>query len=222
MTFCNVLMTVRERQCLDRPGCIVARVRRGLLARAAKFLRTFPVRARNLPLVMALPLATVTLAPDPGGGDADPAQEAQQPPSGQEAQTAPRQVHPEARDAIAMIRSPFCPGQMLEVCPSRDAAILRDSLDQMAGRGLPADSMVELVVAAYGEEYRALPKRSGTGLLAWVVPPAALVVGLGLVVFALRRLKGPAPTGDGEGLTDEERERLAAALAELEEMEEGE
>ena len=106
-------------------------------------------------------------------------------------ETAPHQVHPEAREAIAKIRSPFCPGQMLEVCPSSDAAVLRDSLDQMAARGLPADSMVELVVKAYGEEYRALPKRSGAGLLAWVMPPAALIVGLGLVVLALRRLKGP-------------------------------
>ena len=222
MTFCKVLTTVRERRRRGRPGCIAARMRHGLPARCAGFLWTFPVRARHLPVVLALPLASVTPAPDRNGGNADPAQEAQEPPAGQEAQTPPRQVHPEALDAIARIRSPFCPGQMLEVCPSRDAAVLRDSLDQMAARGLPADSMVELVVAAYGEEYRALPKRSGTGLLAWVVPPAALVVGLGLVVLALRRLKGSAPTGDGGGLTEEEKARLDAALAELEEMEESE
>ena len=164
-----------------------------------------------LAVFVALPLAMTLLA----GALAA----AQNPPSGQEPRTPPHEIHPEAREAIAKIRSPFCPGQMLEICPSREAEILRDSLDQMASRGLPADSLVELVVALHGEEYRALPKRTGTGLLAWVMPPAALIVGLGLVVLALRRLKGPDPAGDGEGLTEEERDRLDAALAELEETE---
>ena len=212
---------------------------RGLVPRAVRLIRRCRVPARHLPSVIALPLAAATLAPSHDGRDPFTGQEAGGrvgleaggpfagreplvPPPAQEPQAPPREVHPEAREAIAKIRSPFCPGQMLEVCPSSDAAVLRDSLDQMAARGLPADSMVELVVKAYGEEYRALPKRSGAGLLAWVMPPAALIVGLGLVVLALRRLKGPGPGRDGEALTDEDRDRLDAALAELEEMEENE
>ena len=140
-------------------------------------------------------------------------------------ETAPHQVHPEAREAIGKIRSPYCPGQMLEVCPSREAAVLRDSIDLMAQSGLPADSLVELVIAAHGEEYRALPKRTGAGLLAWVMPPLALLMGLAVVVLVLRRLRGdPAAAGaDGSlagGISEEERERLDAALAELEAMEE--
>ena len=161
-------------------------------------------------LVVMLPLAATPSA-DPLAG--------QEPPESQEPQEPPRQLHPEARDAISKIRSPYCPGQMLEACPSLDARILRDSLDRMAWRGLPADSLVELVVAAHGEEYRALPKRTGTGLLAWVMPPAALIAGLGLVVLALRRLKGPDPGGAGTELSEEDRDRIAAALAELEELE---
>lgn len=139
-------------------------------------------------------------------------------------ETVPHQVHPEAREAIGKIRSPYCPGQMLEVCPSWQAAELRDSIDQLAREeGLSADSLVELVIAAHGEEYRALPKGSGTGLLAWVMPPAALLMGLAVVVVVLRRLRGTA-AGAGEGLagdiSEEDRERLDAALAELEAMEE--
>lgn len=138
-------------------------------------------------------------------------------------ETAPHQVHPEAREAIAKIRSPYCPGQMLEVCPSWQAAELRDSIDQMARDGLSADSLVELVVAAHGEEYRALPKRTGTGLLAWVMPPAVLLMGLAVVVVVLRRLRETAAgVGDGSAgdISEEDRERLDAALAELEAMEE--
>lgn len=132
-----------------------------------------------------------------------------------------RALHPEAREAISKLRSPFCPGLMLEVCPSLDAQLLRDSLDAQARDGTSADSLVERMVAAYGEEYRAFPKRTGTGLLAWAVPPAGLLAGLGLVVVALRRLRGSAQArAAGEGLTSEEEARLAAAMAEFDAMEE--
>ena len=144
-----------------------------------------------------------------------------------------RALHPEAREAISKLRSPFCPGLMLEVCPSLDAQLLRDSLDAQARQGTSADSLVERMVAAYGEEYRAFPKRTGAGLLAWAVPPAGLLAGLGLAVVALRRLRGSARAGDrgagagegadegtGEGLTSEEEARLAAAMAEFDAMEE--
>ncbi len=162
-----------------------------------------------LPSMVAAALGAALAAPAVDG-----------PASAQE--TAPHQVHPEAREAIAKIRSPYCPGQMLEVCPSWQAAELRDSIDQMARDGLPADSLVELVVAAHGEEYRALPKRTGTGLLAWVMPPAALLMGLAVVVVVLRRLRGGAVAGEGTAgdISEEDRERLDAALAELEAMEE--
>ena len=112
---------------------------------------------------------------------------------------------------------------MLEVCPSRKAEALRDSIQMFAEEGVGADSLVEWMIASHGEEYRAFPKRTGAGLLAWAVPPVALLVGLGLVVVALRRLKGPGAAAEAvAGLTDEERDRLDAALEQLEEMEEAE
>ena len=139
-----------------------------------------------------------------------------------EAASVAEELHPEANEAISKLRSPFCPGFMLEVCTSGDAEVLRDSLQAGALGGMSADSLVEWMIAMYGEEYRALPEASGSGLLAWLAPPVALLLGLGLVVVALRRLKGPVPaavSGD-ETITEDERDRLDAALAQLEEMEE--
>ena len=112
---------------------------------------------------------------------------------------------------------------MLEVCPSFEAEALRDSIQMGAVQGLSADSLVEWMIAGHGEEYRAFPKRSGAGLLAWVAPPFALLMGLGLVVIVLRRLRGRVPAAAGAGgLTDDERARLDEALAELEAMEDAE
>jgi len=131
-----------------------------------------------------------------------------------------RTLHPEAEEAISRVRSPFCPGLMLEVCPSASAQALRDSLDAQAEAGLPSDSLVEMVIASYGEEYRAVPKASGAGLLAWVMPPVALVVGLGLVALALRRLRAPTGSPSAADLSDEEQERVRQALADFEQVEE--
>lgn len=136
----------------------------------------------------------------------------------------PRRLHPEAREAISKLLSPFCPGFMLEVCPTASAEALRDSLDALARTGVSADSLVELMLARHGEEYRAFPRRSGTGLLAWAAPPAALVLGLGVVLVVLRRMRLAAAGEDARagaaGISDSERQRLEAALAELEAEEE--
>lgn len=131
----------------------------------------------------------------------------------------PVPLHPEAEEAIARLRSPWCPGFMLEVCPSPQAAELRDTLRMMAQEGIGADSLVEWTLARYGEEWRALPEARGTGLLAWLIPPAMLILGAGIVVVVLRRLRkgseGYRP-GEAPELSEEDERRLQEALDELE------
>ena len=169
-----------------------------------------PGAGRWFGLLLALPAAACGSDLPPGAAEL----------SSREAGSVAEALHPEASEAISRLRSPFCPA-MLEVCTSGDAEVLRDSLQAWALAGMSADSLVEWMIATYGEEYRALPEASGSGLLAWVVPPMAMLLGLGLVVIALKRLVGPARAVAGnEAITDDERKRLDAALAELEEMEE--
>ncbi|HEU0298366.1 MAG TPA: cytochrome c-type biogenesis protein CcmH [Longimicrobium sp.] len=127
--------------------------------------------------------------------------------------------------AIARLRSPYCPGLMLEVCPSTQAEMLRDSIRTMAAQGRSADAIVEDVLARHGEEWRAVPRRTGAGLWAWLIPPFALALG---GVFLWGRLKAMRGEGrvyaaaPGQGVSDDERARLNAALAEFERAEEDE
>ncbi len=64
----------------------------------------------------------------------------------------PIQPHPAADEAIARIKSPYCPGQMLEVCSSYTGALLRDSIQEMARAGWSTDELVDWVLANHGEE----------------------------------------------------------------------
>ncbi|CAN5641931.1 hypothetical protein BH23GEM3_BH23GEM3_20150 [soil metagenome] len=123
-----------------------------------------------------------------------------------------------AKRSIGEIRSPYCPGLMLEVCPSPPAEFLRDSIHMLAAQGASSGEIVEWMIANHGEEWRAVPKRSGAGLWAWILPPLALLFGAGVVVLKLRKLREPAVARApaASALTEVEREQLAAALAEWE------
>lgn len=119
-----------------------------------------------------------------------------------------------AQEAISQIRSPYCPGLMLEVCPSQQADFLRDSIRTMAAEGMPAQAIVERVIAAHGEQFRGLPKRSGVALWAWVMPPFVLVLGLAIVAFRIAEMRRKrAGVAEPEPvLSDAERARLDAEL----------
>jgi len=137
-------------------------------------------------------------------------------PSGSE---GPYQRPRAAVEAISRLKSPYCPGQMLGTCPSGGGAALRDSIETRAEAGWTTDEIVEWVVANYGERYRALPRTEGGDLLAWLVPPAAGLIGVGVLLVALgrirqRRKERGEPSADD--VTEEEERRLREALQALE------
>lgn len=119
-----------------------------------------------------------------------------------------------AQQAIDQLRSPYCPGLMLDVCPSPQAALLRDSIRDLAANGEPVDEIVEWMIGRHGEEWRALPKRSGPGLWAWLLPPALLIGGALAIAYRLRVARAsepPAPTPQS-ALSEKERTELGVAL----------
>lgn len=137
-----------------------------------------------------------------------------------EAQVAVPEMTPEqertAHEAMLRLRSPVTPFHTVDMCPSVPA--LRDSIRVAAAEGMSRDEIVEGVIARYGEQVRLLPKRSGPGLLAWIATPILLLLGAGLIAARLRRGQAAAAAdyAPEEGLTEEERARLAAALSEWE------
>jgi cytochrome c-type biogenesis protein CcmH/NrfF len=142
---------------------------------------------------------------------------AQQPPRSGESLT----VHPEARTAIDGLKSPYCPGSMLEVCSSSGGAMLRDTIQAMAELGLAGDSIIEIILAEYGEQWRAEPKVSGTGMWAWLLPPFGIVGGLTAVGVILARRKREEEIGVHlADPTPEDKARIRDALKVLDEEEE--
>lgn len=125
----------------------------------------------------------------------------------------------EAERAIEQLRSPYCPGLMLETCPSPQAGALRDSIYDMAAQGATSEEIVEWMLGRHGEEWRGVPRMSGAGLLAWVIPPIALLLGMGVLIGWLRsKRKEPlydTPSSTAN-LSEADRDQLARALRDWE------
>lgn len=124
-----------------------------------------------------------------------------------------------AQRAISQLRSPYCP-TMLETCTSAAGAALRDSIYDLAEAGMTSEEIIEWMIDRHGEEYRAAPQRSGAGLWAWIIPPAFLILAATVVTLWIRerRASAPEPAGPTSSMSDEDREKLSAALREWEEM----
>ncbi len=179
-------------------------------------------------LLLLLPFGSVSAV---GGAGLEATQRPVQLPAQRQAQRQaqvtpgldePIQPHPTGDAAIQQLRSPFCPGLMLEVCPTTQAKLLRDSLQMMAWDGASSDSIIDWMLTSYGEEYRGVPLTSGGGLWAWLMPPIVLLAGFLAVAVALRHFRRtqevhPSPATP---LSEEDETILAAALQELRASEE--
>ena len=133
------------------------------------------------------------------------------------AHAAPQDV---ANDISQHVMSPFCPGVTLHDCPSDSAVALRDRITAWAERGFTRAQIMNELYDEYGEEtIRAEPPRSGSGLLAWVLPAVA-ALGAAVVAWTLLRrwAHGPA-TAEGNDpdvhVTASDRRRLDAELDQL-------
>lgn len=92
-----------------------------------------------------------------------------------------------ANEIFTETMSPFCPGRVLQDCPSTAAAELKEQLRERIRTGESKEQLENYLFGLYGEEYRAAPKASGFGLAAWITPPLFLIIGFFLVVNWMKR-----------------------------------
>ena len=89
--------------------------------------------------------------------------------------------------------SPFCPELLLAYCPSDYARLLREEIGQRVNAGETTESIEDDLVRRYGERIRTMPSFHGSGTIVWLTPPITGVLGLLVVVAALRAATRRAP-----------------------------
>jgi cytochrome c-type biogenesis protein CcmH/NrfF len=122
-----------------------------------------------------------------------------------------------ANDLYNTVMSPFCPGRTLAMCPSPQAAQLRDDIKARLAAGESKRDIEESLYQTYGEIVLAKPRAVGFGLFAWAVPILFFAAGAGILVWWLRGTRDArlAASAVEPELADDEQQRLALELAKL-------
>lgn len=117
------------------------------------------------------------------------------------------------------VMSPFCPGVTLHDCPSDSAVALRDRITAMAENGMTRAQIMAELEREYGATIRAEPLKSGTGLIAWMLPALAAIGAASIAWMLLRkwaRVPETPPAHDPDAhITPTDRRRLDAELDRL-------
>ncbi len=93
-----------------------------------------------------------------------------------------------------------------ELAPERGVygrKYLEADLSALASEGLSADEILDRMARKYGERVLTIPRAKGLGVWAWIAPVAALLAGLGAVVwFLVRERASPDPTAPDPTVPD--------------------
>ncbi|MFL5903521.1 MAG: cytochrome c-type biogenesis protein CcmH [Solirubrobacteraceae bacterium] len=105
----------------------------------------------------------------------------------------PRASLPDVEDEVMCLEC----GTALNISNSPVADEERAFIRQLIDRGLTKDQVKAALVREYGPRILAEPQNRGFSLTAWLVPIAAALGALALVVGLARRWRRPAPAGPG-------------------------
>jgi cytochrome c-type biogenesis protein CcmH/NrfF len=122
-----------------------------------------------------------------------------------------------ANEIFGSVMSPFCPGMTLATCPSSQAADLRTEIRSRLAAGATKDEVIDQLYAVWGEDVLGPVPTGRFGVLAWLVPGAAIVLGAIVLALWLRsssRRYGAAATQPAD-LSPEAKERLERELSQL-------
>jgi cytochrome c-type biogenesis protein CcmH len=117
-----------------------------------------------------------------------------------------------ARAIASGLRCPVCQNLSVADSPSRLAGEMRAEIEDRVRAGQSDEEVRAFFVERYGEWVLLAPTRRGLNLLPWAFPVVAVVLGVAVWVFAVRRAPAPTPTVVSEA----ERRRIGRELEALE------
>ncbi len=122
--------------------------------------------------------------------------------AGEEApvQYTPEELEDTFQRLQTSIMSPYCQGLTLADCPTSGAVAMRQRIHTWLEEGRSSEWIVDELAGEYGEWIRSAPEFSGFGLLAWLAPGAALILGAVWVGGYMRRNTKPRADEPGDAV----------------------
>ena len=107
---------------------------------------------------------------------------------------------------------PVCDGQTVDQSNAQVSLDMKEVIREKLRAGESEDEILDYFSARYGDAVLASPPTSGFSAVVWIVPPAALLVGVALLVLVMRRMKKrdtgvePSDTNLGDYLAQVDRD----------------
>ena len=92
----------------------------------------------------------------------------------------------------SLLRCPVCQGLSVADSPSSTAQNMKAHVRELVAAGYDQDQILAYFERSYGEFVRLEPARRGVNWLVWIAPVAGLLLGVAIVLFALRSPKAAA------------------------------
>lgn len=110
------------------------------------------------------------------------------------ARPGPPSLNDRVRSVATQLRCPVCQGESIYDSPASLAAAMRHTIRDRLRSGQSESQIEAYFVSRYGAWILLTPPASGIGLLAWLLPPLLLLVGLLVVGMAVMTWRTRAPT----------------------------
>lgn len=94
---------------------------------------------------------------------------------------------------------PVCDGQTVDQSNAQVSLDMKEVIREKLRAGESEDEILDYFSARYGDAVLASPPTSGFSAVVWIVPPAALLIGVALLAVVMRRMK---KRDSGDGPTD--------------------
>ena len=101
----------------------------------------------------------------------------------------PPDLEERAQRIYSGVMCPQCAGQTIDESNAPIAEAMRTAIRAQLRDGATDDAIVDSLVQSYGEGILASPPTRGFSLLAWLIPPLALLLGAAAVAFAIRTMR---------------------------------
>ncbi len=113
-----------------------------------------------------------------------------------------QQLTQRTNEVSALLRCPVCQGMAVADSPAEMAVNMKAQVYELLARGYTEEQILKCFELSYGQFVLLRPKFEGVNRLVWLLPVGALVLGVAVVFFKLRKLEAgagtppPTPTDD--------------------------
>lgn len=108
------------------------------------------------------------------------------------------------QEVASEIRCPVCQGLSIADSPSEMAVNMKGQVRALLARGYSEEQIEAYFERSYGQFALLRPKFEGVNVLVWILPVAALLAGVAIIVAKIRRLERRTPRAEPDPEPEED------------------